>query len=55
MQAVSNRRVGKTEFLLHAIDLALASHKGHNEIKMFGGQMSKGTADKPPLDGCIAG
>jgi hypothetical protein len=54
VQAVSNRRVGKTEFLFHAIDLALATDKGHDEIDVLGAEMPEGAARKTPFDDRIA-
>jgi hypothetical protein len=55
MQTVPDRRVGKIEFLFHAIDLALAPDEGHDEIQVFGGQMGERTACEPPLDGRVTG
>jgi len=53
MQTVSNRWVGKTDLLLHAIDLALATHEGYDKIKVFGCEVRDGSACKTTFDGSI--
>jgi hypothetical protein len=53
MQTISNRRVGKTDFLLHAIDLALAAHEGYDKIKMFSCEMCNGSTRETTFNGCI--
>src|SRR5215213_8318321 len=53
MQAVSNRWVGKIEFLFHSIDFPFTAYEGYDEIQVFSCQMGEGASSELSLNRSI--